>query len=84
VENRLLIPIFQIDPQNPLTPVIKHLVVRDVMVLVQDSSDFNLYLRSRNIDALVLGPTRIPDASMTMASLLPTRLSHSGDLALKR
>src|SRR5712691_10949885 len=52
-DHRGVVVILEVEPQQPVTPIVQHLEVLDVVVVAQQPRDLDLQLRHRHIDPTV-------------------------------
>src|SRR5437870_266117 len=88
-----VVVILEVEPQQPVTPVVQHLEVLDVVVVAEQPRDLDLQLRHRHIDPAVprLAGVAHPGQHVGdrishahLAFLLPTGFAHAGNFPAQR
>src|SRR5882672_9580311 len=89
-----VVVVLEVEPQQPVTPVVQDLVILDVVVVPEDPPDLDLQFRHRHVDPTVARRTGVPHAGqhigdgISYAHLayrpLPTGFAHAGNLPAQR
>src|SRR5439155_17308997 len=92
--DRGIVVILQVQPQQPVLPIVQHLEVLDVVVVTQNRGDRDLQLRHRHVDPAVPRETRVAhpgehvgdgiNNAHLVSPVLPAGFAHAGNLPAQR
>src|SRR5207249_421369 len=75
-DHRRVVVILEVEPQQPVTPIVQHLEVLDVVVVAEQPRDLDLQLRHRHVDPAVARLVDMPVSKLKVEIARLLRDNH--------